>query len=227
MKIINNKKLLNNYITKYQINDILSNKILPYTELHFYEKGECIFLAEHQLVFYYFLVDGKIKVFSLLENGKSLLLAFYNNFVTLGDVELLKNTPILNNVEVVENSYLIGIPANILREDCYNNNNFLKFMINSLSTKMQANNINNSYNLLYPLINRLSSYLLEHHNPNNKYIVLSSSFKDISDFLGTSYRHLNRTLNELEKLDIIRCEGKKIYILNIRKLEELAKNLYR
>lgn len=227
MKIINNENQLNSYIEKFELNNILSSKILIHAELHYFNKGERILNAENNLLYYYFLVEGKIKIFSLLENGKSILLAFVDNFDTLGDVELLKNVPILNNVEAVENSYLIGIPANILREDCYDNNIFLKFMVNSLSTKIQSNNINNTYNLLYPLINRLSSYLLEHLNNDKDYIILSSTFKDISDFLGTSYRHLSRTFKDLENMGIIKCEGKVIYISNIDELKKLAKNLYR
>lgn len=57
-------------------------------------------------------------------------------------------------------------------------------------------------------------------------MILNSSFKEISEFLGTTYRHLNRTFKELEAKSIIRCEDKKIYIMDERKLHELSKKLY-
>ena len=57
-------------------------------------------------------------------------------------------------------------------------------------------------------------------------MILNSSFLEIAQFLGTTYRHLNRTLNELEAKSIIRCENKTIYILDEEKLRDLAKNLY-
>lgn len=227
MKIINNNKLLDYYIKKNNINFILDDNVLSFAELHFFEKGEKIFQIGNELIYYYFFVEGKLKVFSILENGKSLLIKFYTNFDALGDVELLRKIPILNNVETVKNTYLIGIPVKILRENCYENTNFLRFMINSLSTKLESNNINSSYNLLYPLINRLSSYLVEHLSEDNNYIILNSSFKDISDFLGTTYRHMSRTLNELESKGYIKQEGKKIYILKKDELKKMAKNIYR
>lgn len=226
MKKISNKKLLNYYIEKNNIDTIFNDEILSYMELHYYEKGEQILRPKNELIYYYFFVQGKIKIFSLLENGKSVLLRFYTEFDTLGDVELFKNVSIRCNVEAVKNTYVIGIPANILREKCYDNPKFLRLIIHSLSTKLESTSNNSTYNLLYPLINRLSSYLLEHITDTD-YIVLNSSFSDISEFLGTTYRHLHRTLKDLESLQIIRCEGKKIYILNKNELKNRSKNLYR
>jgi len=226
MKKINDKELLNYYINKNNLGTIFSDDIISLMELHYYEKGDKILQAEEGLTYYYFFVDGKIKVSSLLENGKSILLKFYTDFDTLGDAELIKNIPICRNVEAVQNSYLIGIPANILREKCYDNPKFLRFMVNSLSTKLETTGFNSSYNLLYPLINRLSSYLLEHINDKD-YIVLTSSLSDIAEYLGTTYRHLRRTFITLEEKKIISCDGETIYILNENELRILSKNLYK
>ncbi len=227
MKIINDYTQKYHFIKKNKIDTILDENILTYAELHYFEKGEKIFQAGNNLKYYYFFVEGKVKVFSMLENGKSLLLKFYTNFDALGDAELLRDIPILNNVETVENTYLIAFPADILRKTCSNNINFLKFMINSLSAKLESNNNNNSYNLLYPLVNRFSSYLIEHISNDKDYIILDSSYKDISEFLGTTYRHLSRTLKELEFNGIIKKEGEMIFILNRDKLKKMAKNIYR
>jgi len=226
MEKINNNYLLDFYIRKHNIDYILDSDVLSYCELHYYEKGEHILKAENELINYYFFVSGKIKIFSSLENGKSLLIKFYTEFDTLGDVELFKNVPISCNVEAVENTCLIAIPSNILLEKCYDNPKFLRFIIKSLSGKLEAISNNSSYNLLYPLINRLSSYLVEHITDKN-YIDLNSSLNDISEFLGTTYRHLRRTFNELEEKEIVKCEGKKIFILDNKELKNLSKNIYR
>ncbi|QZY56425.1 Crp/Fnr family transcriptional regulator [Crassaminicella profunda] len=226
MKKIINPKLLDYYKKKYHIDDIFDDEVLSFMELHHYEKGEKILQAKNELIYYYFFVEGKIKIFSLLENGKSLLLEFYTEFDTLGDVELFKNLSIRSDVEAVKNSYLIGIPANILREKCHDNIKFLRFMIDSLSIKLESTSNNSSYNLLYPLINRLSSYLLEHITDKD-YIILNSSFKDISEFLGTTYRHLHRTFTTLQSKGIIKYHGQTVYILNKNELKKLSKNLYR
>ena len=57
-------------------------------------------------------------------------------------------------------------------------------------------------------------------------MILNSSFLEIAQFLGTTYRHLNRVFKDLESKSIIKCEDKKIYILDEDRLRELSKNLY-
>ncbi|MBZ9685662.1 helix-turn-helix domain-containing protein [Clostridium estertheticum] len=225
MKRILSKDLLAHYIAKHNIENIFDKEILEYAQLHFYEKQEYILEAESNLEYYYLLVDGKIKISYLFENGKSMLLKFYKDFNTIGDLELLKNTPILCNIDSIEDTYLIAIPSDILRKKYFDNLKFLHHLIASLSEKLYATINNSSYNFVYPLINRLSSYLVEHITEKS-YVVLKPSFIEIAQFLGTTYRHLNRTFKELESKSIIKCENKIIHILDEDRLRELSKNLY-
>lgn len=225
MKKILDKDLLNHYIIKHNIDNILDKEILEYATLHFYEKDEYILESTCALEYYYLLVDGQIKISYLFENGKSMFLKFYKDFNSIGDLELLKNIPILCNVNSIENTYLIAIPSNILRKKYMDNIKFLHHLISSLSEKLYVTINNSSYNFVYPLINRLSSYLT-HHITDENYVILNSSFKEIAQFLGTTYRHLNRTFKELESEEVIKCENKKIYILDKDKLQELCKNPY-
>ena len=225
MKKISNNDLLKHYFVKHDIEKILGKDIINYAKLHFYKKNEFILEAESELDYYFLLVDGKIKISYLFENGKSMLLKFYSDFMSIGDLELLRNKPIRCNVEAIENSYLIAIPSEILRKKYVNNVEFLHYLVNSLSEKLEATINNSSYNYVYPLINRLASYLVEHIR-DNKYIMINSSFKEIAQFLGTTYRHLGRTLKELELMSIIKCDNKIIYILDENKLRELSKNMY-
>lgn len=225
MKKISDNKLLKHYIDKYSIEDMLGKEILKHAQLHFYQKEEAVLTAETELEYYYLLVDGKIKISYLFENGKSMLLKFYKEFNTIGDMELLKNIPVRCSIDAVEDTYLIAIPAAILRKDYSNDPKFLHHLVDSLSEKLYATINNSSYNFVYPLVNRLASYLVEYITDKN-YIALNSSFKEIAQFLGTTYRHLNRTFKELEAEAIIKCDNKTIYILDEQKLRELSKNVY-
>jgi CRP/FNR family transcriptional regulator, putaive post-exponential-phase nitrogen-starvation regulator len=225
MKKILDKDLLYKYYIKYEIERIFDKDIVNYIQLNFYEQGELILEVETELKYYYMLVDGKVKISYLFENGKSMFLKFYKDFVDIGDLEFLKNEPIKCNVEAIENTYLIAIPTAILRKHYMDNTNFLHHLVDSLSEKLDGTINNSSYNYVYPLINRLASYLLEHLTDKN-FIILDSSYKEISQFLGTTYRHLSRTFKELETAAIIKCESRKIYILNREELKELSKNSY-
>ncbi|MBU3129087.1 helix-turn-helix domain-containing protein [Clostridium tagluense] len=225
MRRILDVKILNQYIIKHNIERIFDDEILKYVQLHFYEKEEHILESGENLEYYYLLVDGKIKIYYPFENGKSMFLKFYKDFNTIGDLELLKGIPILCNIDAVEDTYLIAIPAAILRGKYFNNIKLLNHLVDSLSEKLCGTINNSSYNFVYPLINRLSSYLVEHLTDKN-YIILNSSYLEIAQFLGATYRHLNRTLKEMESKSIIKCDDKKIYILDIEQLKELSKNMY-
>lgn len=222
MRRILENHLLNFYIEKHNIENIFDKNILKHAELHFYERGEQILQAESFLEYYYLLVDGKVKVTYLFENGKSMLLKFYKDFNTLGDLELLKNKPVRCNVEAIKDIYLIAMPSNILRNEYMDNLNFLHHLIHSLSEKLEATINNSSYNYVYPLVNRFASYLVEHLT-NKEYVTLNSTFLEISEFLGTTYRHLNRTIKDLEAKEIINCKNKTINILDEKRLRELAR----
>lgn len=226
MKRILDENLLSRYVDEFDIVGIFDEDIREHLQLHEFEKNEFILLSEDNLDFYYLFVKGKIKITYLFENGKSVLLKFYSTLNSLGDVELLNNIPVRCNVEAIEVSHLIGIPADILRRSYLDNPSFLKHMINSLSDKMYATLNNTSYNLIYPLVNRLASYLIEYIIDDKDFIILNSTYKEVSEFLGTTYRHLSRTLKQLEKESILRIEKKKIYILNEEKLRALSKNIY-
>ena len=225
MKRILNNNLLSHYIAEHTIENIFDKDLINHMELHFYEKDEWIFKTDTSLEYYYLLVDGKIKISYPFENGKSMLLKFYKAFNTIGDLELLKNIPITCDIEATEDTYLIAIPSDILRKSYLDNPKFLRHLVESLSEKLYATINNSSYNFVYPLINRLSSYLVEPITDKN-YIILNSSFLEIAQFLGTTYRHLNRTFKELESESIIKCENKTIYIFDEDKLRELSRNLY-
>ncbi|WP_297426509.1 Crp/Fnr family transcriptional regulator [Clostridium sp.] len=225
MERIINDDLLNYYISRHNIENMFDANLIKYMKLHFFEKDETILKADTNLEYYYLLVDGKIKISYLFENGKYMSLKFYKDFNTIGDLELLKNIPICCNIDAVENTYLIAISSDILRKEYFNDSKFLRHLVESLSEKLYATINNSSYNFVYPLINRLASYLIEHLTDRD-YIILNSSFLEIAQFLGTTYRHLNRTLKELEEKSIIRCENKIVYILDKERLRELAKNLY-
>jgi len=225
MKRILDNNLLNNYITKHRIENIFDKNLLNHMQLYLYGKDESILKAETNLEYYYLLVDGKIKISYLFENGKSMLLKFYKDFNTIGDLELLKNLPVCCDIDAIEDTYLIAISSDLLRKEYLDNPKFLLHLAESLSDKLYTTINNTSYNFVYPLINRLSSYLVEYLTDEN-YVVLNSSFLEIAQFLGTTYRHLNRTLKELEEESIIKCKNKTIYILDEDRLRELSKNSY-
>jgi hypothetical protein len=87
-----------------------------------------------------------------------------------------------------------------------------------------------SINLLYPLENRLASYILADTsntvNAGKKTITFEGNLSEVAELLGTSYRHLLRTLNNLCTQGLIRKNLLAYEILDLEKLRKLAGDLY-
>ena len=231
MKRISNPNIITSYIQKYKLDEILNVDMIKDMELFSFSKGELICSKDSELKHMFFLVEGKIKIYTLHDNGKSILLRFNHPLSILGDVELLTNYKVLCNVESINESILIGIQMDKLRGYACNDTIFLKFIIESLSTKLYSISNSTSINLLYSLESRLASYLLSigdnKYNISNFLEVNIPKLTEIAPLLGTSYRHLNRIVNEFINKDIIQKNKSIILIKNPQKLKELAQgNIY-
>lgn len=217
---IHNKKAMEEYVLKYNINDMFTMDMRPFMELLLFKKGEYICRDNEKLNYLFFFVDGKAKVYSTLSNGKSLLLCFYQGFKVLGDLEMINSEPASTNVHVIEDTYCIGIPTEKVNSCLLDDAKFLRYICNSLGEKLNRCSKNSSINLLYPLENRLASYILATGED------LDESLTEISELLGTSYRHLLRTLNNMCQKGLIKKNNSGFEIIDKKVLTKLASDLY-
>ena len=93
-----------------------------------------------------------------------------------------------------------------------------------MSLKLSSASLSSSVNMLYPLENRLASYILATYT--NEDSNSTENLTQISEFLRSNYRHLLRVLNKLESENIIKINNKKLIILDKDRLKELAGDLY-
>ena len=164
-----------------------------------------------------------------MTNGRSLLLAFYNSIRVIGDIEIVKNQSATSTIQALSTCYCLAIPMKKARLELTNDRKFLKFTCESLAEKLAAVSMNSSINLLYPLENRLASYInefLTNDEDSNIYIDFDENLVNIAELLGSSYRHLLRTLNTLSKKGVLEKEDGKYKVINKVLLEELAGDLY-
>ncbi|MEW9096396.1 MAG: cyclic nucleotide-binding domain-containing protein [Clostridiaceae bacterium] len=228
---ITDKNKLKYYIDKYNIKDMFLKDMTEHMELYMFDKNEYICKSKERLEYFYFLVKGKTKVYLLLKNGKSLLLRFYKPLSIIGDVEIVSDNYTHSNVQVVEKALCVCIPMKILRQFALDDTLFLRYIINSLGDKLDKNSKVSSINLLYPLENRLASYLLAVSSSKEEWSdtingISTDKLTEMADLLGSSYRHLHRTINKLCSDGIIKKDKNSIIILDGEALEKLAGDIY-
>ena len=197
-------------------------------ELHFFKKGSHICQKGDKLDYFYFFVKGRAKVYISTPNGKSLLIRFYSPLQLIGEAEITCDKDADCNIQAIEDCICIGIPINIIQEISTYDPKFLKFICQSLSYKLTSTSASTSLNLLYPLENRLASYLLALYpsdlNPEDK--VMTDNFTQLAELLGADYRHFLRIVDKLCSKNIIKKEKRSLVIVDRQALSELAVDLY-
>jgi len=231
MNVINNRQLIEKYVNKFSIDKFFSSDMLEHFVLHKYNTGEFICLTGESLDHLQFLVKGKCKISIFLENGKSLLLRFGAPLTLIGDLEIANKTLCDCNLQCIDEIHCVSIPVKIIEEHCNNDSVFWHEICKSLSRKLRTSASSSSINLLYPLESRLASYLIAisssyNENKTIRSDIHTSKLSDIADLLGTSYRHLARTINVLCEKGIISRSGKAIIVENYQALSELAGDIY-
>lgn len=241
---IENKELLNNYIEKFDINNFFSTDMRKYMSLYMWNSGEYICKEGENIDYMLFIVRGKAKVYKNLENGKSLLLCFYKPLKIVGDMEFTRTNIADCSVQAINDIYAVGIKLEYVREQLLTDCKFLRNICEYMGKKLASNSTNFAINMLYPLENRLASYILAFLNCDDdneddmnfqskscKTEVINFKFEgnfiEIAELLGTSYRHLNRVLNNMCNENIMKKNGKSYSILNTKRLIELSGELYR
>lgn len=229
MKFIQELELLESKLREYHFEKMFDQeRQLPFT-LQQYEQDEIILLEGIELESLLFLVDGKVKITSSVETGKSLLLRFVQPFSIIGDIELIRNVPVQSQVKAVNECLLIGLHFDYIKKHEMNNPKFLHTLLEHVSYKLQTCTTASRVNLLASVENKFASYLMSTLSPepdNNFGLELkTSNIKEIAELLGTTYRHLNRVIHSFSEKKIIEKNRNSIRILNWVNLEEMSNGI--
>lgn len=227
MKKIEDSLIIENYYNELNMKNIFIDDMKSDMKLLKFDKHEYLIREDENLEYLLFFIQGKAKVFKTLPNGRSLLLAFYKPFRVIGDIEIVKNQSATGTIQALSTCYCLAIPMEKARLKLIIDSKFLKFTCESLAEKLSAVSMNSSINLLYPLENRLASYINESLvYGDNLYIYFDENLNNIAELLGSSYRHLLRTFNTLCKKGVLKREDGKYKIINKALLKDLAGDLY-
>lgn len=232
MEVIKDLECIKMYYRQYNMERLFSVDLLEKFELIKANTLEYICKQEEKMEHLYFLVEGKAKVFNALANGKTLLISFYEPFEVIGDVELIKFKPAIATVQALSDCYMLALSTEKLRPALQKDIKLLNFVCTALAEKLDHISNNSSINLLYPLENRLASYINmvateEKAGQGRRQRYFNENLTQLAELLGISYRHLLRTLKTLCNRGILSREKKGYMIQKEEELKSLAGDLYK
>lgn len=172
-----------------------------------------------------FFVDGRAKAYSILENGRGILAAFYRPPEVLGELELFTSDRYALSVEALTETVCLALPSELVRRAVDRSGRLLAFLCERLGRKLGERALAESINLRYPVEARLASYLLAATDSEGR-IVGTDDLGELADFIGASYRQLARAVRRLRDLDILDGTRGRIRILDRGRLEPRAGDRY-
>src|SRR6266511_3344355 len=221
-------RMVLSYYTQYQLDRFAgSDHINQFTIQHF-AKGEKICELEQPIENLYFFVEGRAKVFIPVQNARQLLLCFYEPLQLFGDLEIFEDDPLATTtVEAMTPCVCLALSRAFVINEMAVDPVFLKRLCLSLGRKLGRVIRNSALNLLHPLENRVASYILATATSNHKHqLVFSGNLTQIADLLGTSFRHLHRTLQSFCDQGILVKVKTNYTIQQIGELERRAAGVY-
>lgn len=187
-----------------------------------YTKGE--FLCEQGTPLEQLLIvsAGRVKVCSMAANGKTLLFCFHDAGRILGEVEFMTNSFASSSVCAVTDAQCIVIPHERYRDYLLSNLVFLRRISYTMADIITETSTNGASNILYPFETRLCAYISTNHENG----LFSQKLTELAEYLGTSYRHLLRTLDSLCTRGIIEKTAQGYAIKDESKLRTIGNNFF-
>jgi CRP/FNR family transcriptional regulator, putaive post-exponential-phase nitrogen-starvation regulator len=213
-----NKALLSQYFETYHIDTLFDHDPKPELLLFEFQKDDMVLYAGTHADYIYLLVEGKVKVFNYSHDGKTIFLTQLKPFQILGETATLWGWEATANVQAMITSHCIGIDLLQYRELLLNSVPFLNFLCQNMAIKLALQNKYFSNTIHDSLEIRLAALILSRSDKQ----VFQPNLTEYAEFLGTSYRHLLRTMRKFNERGILRKQGRSYLILNSDALKQIA-----
>ena len=221
MKISKNSEEISHYIQTYNFHTFFSFDILPYAELHSFQKKERICREGVNVPYLYYLISGKAKIYMSHKNGRVSLINFIQAPSFIGELGLIGVESVTKTVEVIEECMCLVLPLKDCRHLLLQDATFLQKLCKFIGEKTITRTESYAKNNSYPFENRLAAFILLTEQ-NNSY---TEKHTEASEYLNVSYRHLLYVLNQFCQQNYLKKDGRTYYIQDRNLLEKLADEL--
>ncbi|MCI5648546.1 MAG: hypothetical protein MR332_03795 [Fusicatenibacter sp.] len=134
MKFLQNPRLLENYLEKYQIRNLFDTKNLSFG-LCAFEKGELVSQLNPS-DYFLFLVEGTIEISAIHRDGSLFPIAHQNSFLCLGDLEFCGERNETHQTKAVSDVKCVVLSLKDYKNLLLDDNRFLRYLLTSVTQKM-------------------------------------------------------------------------------------------
>lgn len=224
---MNRNEEIEQWLDGFQIRQLFHPDTIQQMTIVQLQPGETLVNSGDFLQTFYVQVNGKLKITTVLPNGRTLLLRFCQPISLIGDVELVNGESSIVQVDAVSETKLLAVPHRILQEKDMKHAPFLQYLLEQVCHKLNSISLSASMNVLTSVDSRFASYLLSitNHSEHLRFKrgeLETTKLTEIAELLGTSYRHLNRVIKRFIEQGIIEKHYSEIVIRDVEALKQLS-----
>ena len=186
------------------------------------QRGELLFSEGEQADGFFVVLDGRVKVYKLSSEGKERILHIVHPGGTFAEAAIFGNGLYPAYAEPLVAGRLLFVPKAGFLELLATNSRIAVNMIAGLSRFLRQFAQQIEELTFKDVPSRLARYLLDLSRGRQTTVELPISKSQLASNLGTVSETFSRTLRKLSDDDLIRVTGKRVEILDVDRLEELA-----
>ncbi|QED49897.1 transcriptional regulator YeiL [Cytobacillus dafuensis] len=212
------KQKRQHYLEEHSISHLFSFPIEEFIEVREYKRDEWIIREGMRPDYFFYVIEGKAKIYVTYQNGKVSLINFISAQDFIGEMELLNEVYYTKGIQTSTKTICFAIPFHQCRTQMLEDTTFLRALTKFLSIKATRMSAKYSQSLAFPLENRLADFILQTADAG----VYKEKHVTVCDFLGVSYRHLLHVFAQFCDKGYLEKEGHHYRIQQHNKLKELS-----
>jgi CRP-like cAMP-binding protein len=209
------------HLDTQELQEISLNKI---TETH--KRASIIYREGNRMKGFYCVQKGIIKIYKTGMDGKEQIIRFALPGDVIGYRSVVSNEPACTTTEVLEESILCHIPAEILLRLIQSNGNFAVALMKLTCKELGEANSYITDIAQKTVKERLAEILIhldeEFGGDSTGVLKVSLTREELSNIVGTATESIIRLLSEFKNLGYLELNGRKIKILDKPGLKYIA-----
>ncbi|HRW62863.1 MAG TPA: Crp/Fnr family transcriptional regulator [Bacteroidales bacterium] len=191
-----------------------------------YKRGSVIYHEGSRTNGFYCIHSGILKIFKTGIDGREQIIAFAKRGDIIGYRSILSNELACSSAKVIEDAVLCFIPGETLINLVKTNGNFSMAVMQQTCKELGVANSFITDIAQKTVRERLAEVLLNLKDifdlDKDNILQISLTREELANIVGTATESVIRLLSEFKQDELIDLNGRKIKILNIKRLEKIS-----
>ena len=181
-------------------------------------KDTVVFFENEEGDSFFIIVDGRIKVTILGDDGREVILSVLGRGDFFGEMALLDNEPRSATAIAVEDTELLSLHRNDFQSVLTDNRSIMSALIKVLTARLRRANHQISTLALLDVYGRVARVIVDTARDEGKRLkdgriaFRRATHQEIANRIGTTRETVTRMLKDLERQGLIHIDGKEVVV---------------